>query len=459
MELTLAQVIEATGARPVSGHSLDGAIRITGWSIDSRTIVPGDLFFAIKGEVFDGHAFVRQVLAAGAVAGIVSDMQDSTIPDGRETAGVLLQVPDTIHALQEAGHFARRKWGRQIVAITGSAGKTGTKDIIAAMLATRFRVGKTAGNLNNHLGLPLTLLRIAADTEVGVVEMGMNHAGEIRELARIAEPQIGVITNVGYAHVEAFDSIEGIAGAKRELIEELPPNGVAVLNADDARVLKFRGCHSGRVLTYGFSEGADLRAVQPETGPGGTAFTVHGVRFKTILTGRHSVSNILAGLAVASLYGIQMQELIPAVEALRPSKMRGEKLVRRGITILNDSYNSNPEAARGMLDVLKDEIASRRIAVLGEMRELGHMADQLHREIGSYAARVGIDVLIGVGGASRFMVEQAIQSGFTSRTAFFFEDPGSAGMFLRDFVAEGDAVLFKGSRGTHVEEALARMEE
>ncbi len=448
MQLTLAQVIEATGARPPSGDFRKD-LSVTGWSIDSRTVAPGDLFFAIKGETFDGHAFVPQVLAAGAVAAIVSEPGE--VPEG-------LQVPDTIQALQNAAHYARRRWARPIVAGTGSAGKTGTKDIISSLLATHFYVGKTTGNLNNHLGLPLTLLRLPEQAAIGVVEMGMNHAGEIRDLARIAQPQIGVITNVGYAHVEAFESINGVAAAKRELIEELPENGTAVLNADDTRVLAFRDHHRGRVLTYGFSEQASIRAEQVEDGPSGTDFTVGGFRFQTALAGRHSVLNILAGLAVSTLFGIPLESLSGAVRALKPGNMRGQKFVRNGITILDDSYNSNPEAARSMLDVLRKETADRRIAVLGEMRELGAMAEQLHREIASHAARVGIDVLIGVGGASRFMVEQAMQSGYDSRTAFFFDGPKDAGSFLRSFVNAGDAVLFKGSRGTHVEEALAGME-
>ncbi len=453
MELTLAQVVQATAAHPVAGAERIASTCVRGWSIDSRTISPGDLFFAIKGDVFDGHAFVSSVQAAGACAAIVSESA------GEVPGGTILQVPDTLRALQDTGQFSRRKWGRQIVAITGSAGKTSTKDITAALLATRFRVGKTAGNLNNHLGVPLSLLRLPDDAEVGVLEMGMNHAGEIRELCRIAEPQIGVITNVGYAHVEAFRSIDEVAAAKRELIECLPSDGVAVLNADDQRVREFRASHSGRSILYGFAEDANVRAIQLESGPGGVAFTVHGIRFQTSLTGRHSVSNILAGLAVAHLYGIGFETLVPVVESLQPTRMRGERAVRRGMTILNDSYNSNPEAARSMLDVLRAEHGERRIAVLGEMLELGHMAEQLHRELGSYAARVGVDVLVGVGGASRFMVEQAMRSGLSSRTAFFFDDPLSAGTFLRDFVKSGDVILFKGSRATRVEQALARMEE
>ncbi len=357
------------------------------------------------------------------------------------------------------------------MAITGSSGKTSTKEVIAALLSEHFLVGKTEGNFNNHLGLPLTLLRIPDEAEVAVVEMGMNHAGEIRELARIAQPQIGVVTNVGYAHIEAFESIEEIAAAKRELIEELPPEGIAVLNADDERVLAFRENHYGRILTYGTGVGADLRAEHVQFDSEGSRFNVRGVQFQTTLAGRHAVSNILAGLAVASIYQIPLDALVNAVARLLPGKMRGERYEAHGITILNDSYNSNPAAARSMIDVLAVEPAKRKIAVLGEMLELGHWAETLHRELGRYAAEHGVDVLIGVRGASRLMVDEAIEAGLgkhvevchhastCNRAAFFFEDSENAGEFLRTFVQPGDAVLFKGSRRTHVERALARMEE
>nr|MDQ2944654.1 UDP-N-acetylmuramoyl-tripeptide--D-alanyl-D-alanine ligase [Acidobacteriota bacterium] len=211
-------------------------------------------------------------------------------------------------------------------------------------------------------------------------------------------------------------------------------------------------------VTYGYAEDAGVRAIQVESGSAATAFTVHGVRFKTSLAGRHSVSNVLAGLAVAHVLGIELSELVEAVEGLRPGKMRGERITRDGITILNDSYNSNPEAARSMIDVLHDEPAQRRIAVLGEMLELGRMAEKLHRDLGTYVAKAGVDVLVGVRGASRFMVEEAIENGL-DRTAFFFDEPEAAGTFLKDFVQQGDAILFKGSRGTHVEKALARIEK
>ncbi|HEY2411491.1 MAG TPA: UDP-N-acetylmuramoyl-tripeptide--D-alanyl-D-alanine ligase, partial [Pirellulaceae bacterium] len=292
-----------------------------------------------------------------------------------------------------------------------------------------------------------------------VVEMGMNHAGEIRQLAALAEPQFGLVTNVGYAHVESFASIEGVAAAKRELVESLPPQGVAILNADDELVRKFREVHTGRTLTYGFAGDADIRATGIEIHAGGVAFTVNGVRFHTRLTGRHSISNVLAGLAVASLFGIAFSELAGVVSGLKPGKMRGERSQWRGATILNDSYNSNPEAARQMIDVLASETAVRKIAVLGEMLELGSMSETLHGELGSYVARAGVNVLVGIRGAAATLVNEARRAGMPESNVYFFEDPDSAGDFLRGWVQPGDAILFKGSRGTQVERALAKMEQ
>jgi len=447
MEFSLAQVRNVTGAQNLN---TEDNVRVRGWSIDSRTVNAGDLFFAIRGEHFDGHAFVEAAFKRGAIGAVVSEESSGGRP--------LLRVPDTLRALQTVAQWARDQWARPVVAVTGSAGKTTTKDIISACLSVRFRTGKTTGNLNNHLGLPLTLLRLADDAEVAVVELGMNHAGEIRQLAALAEPQVGVVTNVGYAHVEFFDSIEGVAAAKRELVEALPQDGVAILNADDERVLRFRNAHPGRSITYGTCPRADLRAENLDLDATGAVFTVEGVRFETVLTGRHSVSNILAGLAVARAFQIPLGDLTSVVAGLSTGKMRGERHTWRGVTILDDSYNSNPEAARSMLDVLREEPAQRRIAVLGEMLELGHMAEGLHRELGIYAFHSGVDALVGVRGASRLMVEEAQKAGLAGHAALFFEDPERAGDFLREFVRPGDAILFKGSRGTHVERALAVLE-
>lgn len=424
---------------------------MTGWSIDSRSLKPGDLFFAIKGENHDGHGFVKAAFERGAVGALVS------VP--LEVNGsAILTVPDTTRALQQLGQWARAKWGRPIVAVTGSAGKTTTKDVIAELLSVQLSVGKSAGNLNNHLGLPLSLLRMPEVAEVGVTELGMNHRGEIRFLASLAQPQIGVVTNVGYAHIESFDSIDGVALAKRELIEALPPTGTAVLNADDARVLDFRSVHRGPVVTYGISPVADIRAEEVELDSEGVAFTVSGIRLRSRLMGRHGVSNILAGIAVARVFGISTAELVDAIAELKPGRMRGERHRWRGVTVLDDSYNSNPDAARAMLDVLHDEPAARRIAVLGEMLELGSWSGVLHKKIGEYAAQANIDMIIGVRGAARQLVETAKASGLSGDRAIFFDEPEQAGNFLREFVRPGDAILFKGSRGTHVERALAIME-
>lgn len=447
MQLSIEAVQAAAGAT-VSGIAPE--LRLTGWSIDSRTVEPGDLFFAIKGERMDGHAFVSNAFERGAAAAIVSDPLAAQF-------GPSLIVPDTLAALQSIAHAARREWAGVIAGVTGSAGKTTTKDLIAALLSTRFRTAKTIGNFNNQYGLPLSLLRIAADAEIAVIEFGMNHAGEIRQLTALAEPRHGVVTNVGYAHIEAFDSIDGIALAKRELIEALPPDGVAILNADDPRVLAFAAIHRGPVLTFGFSDSADIRATGVQPLREGSAFHVGEVRFETTLPGRHAISNILAALAVARVFDSQFEELVQAVAAFKPGKMRGERCVWQGIAVLNDSYNSNPEAVRRMVDVLRDEPARRRIAVLGEMLELGSYAETLHRDIGRYVADAGIDVLIGIRGGSSSMVDAAKRAGSKNHAAFFFPEPEAAGVFLRDFVQPGDAILFKGSRGTQVEKALATM--
>ena len=417
-----------------------------GWSVDSRTLQAGDVFFALRGPNHDGHAHVAEAFRRGAAAAVVD----------REVAadGVVLRVADSLAALQRLAAKVRVQWNGEVVAVTGSAGKTSTKDAIAEMLTEGMNTAKNEGNLNNHVGLPLSLLRVPDNARAAVLEIGMNHAGEIRELAAIARPQTAVVTNVGYAHIENFDSIEGIAATKRELIESLRPGGTAVLNADDVRVAAFAAAHPGRTVTYGQSTEANVRAEEVEYSLDGVQFRVGGTRFESALIGRHSVSNILAGIAVAGVYGIAPERLGERVRNLRPGKMRGERFDCRGITVYNDCYNSNPDAARAMLEVLRDTPAERRIAVLGEMLELGHWAEPLHRDVGSYAAVCGIDVLVGIRGAACYMLDAAKRAGLRADAAFFFEDPSAAGRLVRTLAQPGDAILFKGSRGVHVEKAL-----
>ena len=249
MTLDLQEVARAMAA---AGEA--AAVPVAGWSVDTRTQQPGDVYFALRGGNRDGHDFVPQAIGQGAAAVVVEAAR------GTGLDGKALRVADTLVALQDLGSWARRKWGGTVIGVTGSAGKTTTKDAIAHLLEVRGPVGRTVGNLNNHIGVPLSILRLPDAARLAVLEMGMNHAGEIRVLAGMARPEIGVVTNVGYAHVEFFDSVEGIAAAKRELIESLPRDGVAVLNADDARVRGFRDAHPGRSVTFGFSEDADVRA-------------------------------------------------------------------------------------------------------------------------------------------------------------------------------------------------------
>jgi UDP-N-acetylmuramoyl-tripeptide--D-alanyl-D-alanine ligase len=422
---------------------------ISGWSIDSRTIAPGDCFFALRGPTHDGHDYVASVFERGAAVAIV----DHEVP----SRGVQIRVPDTEKALQKLAHGARRRWNETVVGVTGSAGKTTTKDTVAALLSTAYRTGRNIGNLNNHLGLPLSILRLADDCQIAVLEMGMNHEHEIHDLCEIAEPQIGVVTNVGWAHTENFDDgIEGVARAKSELIQALPREGTAVLNADDSRVRKFATLHSGKTVLFGFAEDADVRAENVNMTPDGAQFRALGVDFESPLAGRHGVSNALAGIAVAHVMGIAPENLRDAVRALAPGKMRGEREVRNGITIINDCYNANPEAMFSMLELLRDTPAQRRVAVLGEMLELGREASALHRKVGKFVAEQGIHAVIGIRGAGRWMVDEAIAAGLSGGAALFFETPEEAGEYLKTFLKSGDAVLFKGSRGVHVERALER---
>ena len=439
MKLSLAQIAEWLDTKPDCAEPTAVA---AGGSIDSRTVRPGDLFFAVRGAHRDGHDYVEQALAAGAAAAVVEA--------GRPAAagGATIRVADPAAALRRLASAARRHWGGSVVAVTGSNGKTTTKEITAALLGEAFPVSKTAGNLNNELGLPLSILRIEDGARAAVLEMGMNHSGEIRRLAEIARPDVGIVTNVSAAHVGHFDSIDGVAAAKRELIESLDAGGTAVLNTDDERVAAFRRVHAGRTVSFGIERPADIRAdgiVDP--GAGGVRFQVDGCRFETALAGRHNVYNILAALAAARSFGIEAPALVEAVRRLHPVGMRGE--IRRvgGVTVIDDCYNANPAAMRAMLEVLRNTPARRRIAVLGEMRELGAQSKTLHRGLGKAAGACGIDRLLTVGGDASQIAAAA------DCPAEFHETPESAGAALAEDLAPGDAVLLKGSRGIALERA------
>jgi UDP-N-acetylmuramoyl-tripeptide--D-alanyl-D-alanine ligase len=340
--------------------------------------------------------------------------------------------------------------------VTGSAGKTTTKEAIAHVLATKHKVLKSEGNLNNHFGLPLQLLRIHPDTDIYVSEMGMNHAGEIAALAKIAEPNVGVVTIVAPVHLEFFDSLAGIAKAKKELIDALPKDGLAILNADDEFVSRFNEGRTSKAVYFGTKEDADLRATNIiEHGAGGSEFDVvysgERAHVRLPLVGRHNVYNTLAAIAVSVTQGISLKQAAEALATLMPSDKRGQVIEIGGATVVNDCYNSNPKALQSMVDALLAMPARRHIVVAGEMLELGSAGEELHRESGCYMAEHGVTKLIGVRGLALPMVDAAKQAGLSAE---FVESPEEAGVWLAANAGRGDAVLLKASRGVKLEKAL-----
>ena len=463
MNLTLAEAAIGAGAvlEAPSSVANAGAVVACGYSIDSRTAVAGDLFFAVRGDRLDGHDFAAAALARGAVAAVVSRARVSGLPDA-VLASPLLIAEDPLLALQALAAHVRRQWGRRVVAITGSAGKTTTKEAVAAALGAKFRVLKSQGNLNNAFGLPLQLLRLESEHEIAVVEMGMNHSGEIAALARIASPDWGVVTNVGTAHIENFaEGQAGIARAKFELVAALPSNGVAFLNCCDPYVSQFGRDFRGRVVYFGDGPCADPQIlsvaedltglhVHYRAGSHEGSFTLH-------LLGEHNASNAMAGLAVAIEAGVDPDSAVAALESLNAGDKRGQVIEMAGATILNDSYNSNPEALRSMIHTLASRpAAGRRILVAGEMLELGEQGPALHAACGHAAAEAGLDLVAGVQGNAEHLATAACAGGVAS---LFLPDAEAAGRWLLQNLVSGDVVLVKGSRGIHLERAIETLKD
>ena len=464
MRWTVNEVARALGVRPPGG--LDALARMAGVSIDSRTVARGDLFVAIHGPRHDGHNFISAALDAGALAGVVA--QDRLSGFAEPVRSKLFAVPDTLAALQGLAQAVRTRWGRRLAAVTGSAGKTTTKEILAALLAARFRVLKSEGNLNNEFGLPLQLLRLDDTHEAAVVELGMSHAGELKRLAEIARPDVGVVTRVAPVHLEFFASVDEIALAKRELIEGLAgPESVAVLNADDPRVARFAQAAPGRVVTFGLAEGADFRADNiNDRGMDGTDFDFLGpdgrARLTLPLAGRHNISNALAALAAASVWGVGAAEANESFPNLQATGMRGRILrYAAGFSVINDCYNSNPVALAAMADLLAHTPApGRRILAAGEMLELGPSSPELHREAGRAAASSGkLDWIIGVQGNAESFIGGAIEAGQPVARTQFFQSSTEAGEFFVHLMQQGDHLLVKGSRGVKMERIVEALDK
>ncbi len=458
MNLWLAEAAMGAGAVLEAPASLPnaGALVAAGYSIDSRTIARGELFFAVRGERHDGHDFVAAAFERGAVAAVVSRARVASLPDAA-LAHPLLIAEDPLAAMQMLAHHVRRQWGRRVVAITGSAGKTTTKEAVAAALAAKFCVFKSQGNLNNNFGLPLQLLRLMPEHEFAVVEMGMNHSGEIAALARIAAPDWGVITNIGSAHIENFaDGQAGIARAKFELVEALPSNGVVFLNCDDAYAAQFGRDFSGRVVYFGAGPCAEPQILSSVEDLDGLHIRIRSGERESGLTlhllGAHNASNAVAGLAVALEAGVDLDAAMAAVVSLTAGDKRGQVIEIAGVTILNDSYNSNPEALRSMIRTLAARpTAGRRILIAGEMLELGEHAPALHIACGRAAAEAGLDLVVAVQGNAEHLATAACAGGVP---AVFLRDADAAGEWLVENLRPGDVVLVKGSRGVHLERAI-----
>jgi len=451
MNLSPFEIAEAVQA---NGHSVRNGVVPSGYSIDSRTLQAGECFIAICGKNFDGHQFIPEAFSQGASLAIAQSGARALI----EPNLPVILVENTLEALQRLATYARKKWGKKVVAITGSTGKTTTKEITAHLLGSSYRVFKSTGNFNNDYGLPLSILRIREQDEVAVLELGMSAAGEIARLSKIARPDVGIVTNVRPVHLEFFQAVEGIARAKRELIDNLSNDAVAILNNDDTRVRKFSRHFSGQVLTYGIRTTASyrvsgiqfkgLRGCQLRLSHKGISHT-----FDIPLIGVHNIYNCLPGIVLAHQLGLGFETIAQRLQQLIPPPGRGEVLqFEGGFSVVNDSYNSNPAALQTMISFLKRVPGyKRKILVAGEMLELGPRSQEYHRDCGSLAARSRLDFIIGVRGQAQFLVHESRARGYDNGRAIFFEGAAEAGEWLSQNLRAKDLVLVKGSRSVKTE--------
>ncbi len=447
MAWRLSEVAQCAGGELVGGDTLFEHV-----STDTRNLQPGSLFVALSGENFDGHDFVADAAKKGAIAALVSQTLPVTIPQ--------IVVPDVLAGLSAFAREWRRQFSIPVIGVTGSNGKTTTKELIGSILTRRGPVLITRGNLNNHIGVPLTLLALRAEHHYAVIEMGANHQGEIAHLANIAEPTIGIVTNAGAAHLEGFGSLQGVAAGKGELFRSLPASGVAVINADDAFAALWReNCASERMLTFGFEQPAQFMAHKVKANSDAAGFridfdlvTPEGTRPATLtLAGLHNLRNALGAAAVAHAAGASLDEIVEGLAAMKGVAGRLElKPAINGAYLVDDSYNANPSSLRAGLDAFRGFAGSRWL-VLGEMKELGDSADALHAEVGRYAREAGVQRLLAVGERAKFAVD-AFGEG-----AQWFGDLDELIDTARASLTSGIAVLIKGSRANKLEKVSAAL--
>ncbi len=452
LTLSCRQVMDAVGGVLLCG-SEDTEIR--GVKTDSRKIEEGDLFIPLKGERFDGHDFILESLNSGAAAALTCK------PMGPVPGKTLILVSDSLKALGDLAAWYRSGFKFPLIGVTGSVGKTGTKDMIAAVLSRKFKVLKNEGNLNNAIGLPLTLFNLDLSLGAAVVEMGMSGLGEISYLTSVARPDTAVITNIGVSHIGKLGSKLNILRAKLEILEGLKKDGPVMLNGDDHLLYGLKGLLSHRAVFFGTREGVDLRACNIRSmGERGVSFSLWsgGSRWeiRVPVPGAHNVYTALAAIAVGMEFGMSLQEMAEGIAGFSPGSGRMNVYTRGGLKIIDDTYNASPQSAKAAIDVLKEmgREGNRTLAILGDMLELGEWAGRVHEELGRYVSERGIDCVIAVGKNAGLIADGAREAGMPQDRVFHFEEKDEALKFLGDFVKSGDLVLVKGSRGMKMEKIV-----
>lgn len=447
--LTLSQIAQFAGALLSSG---DGSVVVNKVSTDSRTIKPGELFVALRGDNFKGRDFVEASAKAGATGALVDLKWAGNVPNNF----ALLRATDTLQAYQTLAANYRRSLALKVLAITGSNGKTSTKDFAASVLARRFRVTKTEGNFNNHVGLPRTILEATSEDEVAVWEIGMNHPGEIAALSKIAAPDAAIITNIGVAHIEFMGSREAIALEKGALAEAVEPQGTVVLNADDPFTEGIAARTRAKVVLAGTTGGA-VRAIEIRQSAEGAEFTIvegaHRCRAQLPVAGLHMVQNALLAVATGRAFGLSIEECAAGLAAAPLTKARLQIKEINGVQFLDDSYNANPDSMKAALRTLVElDTEGKRIAVLGEMRELGAESERGHREVGETAAILGVNQLITIGDTAELIAEGARTAGLDKVSSA--RSTAEAAKLLGQVAEPGDLVLIKGSRAARTEQVI-----
>lgn len=450
LQLIQDKIIKAVGGK-YAGTA--GSAVITGISTDSRTIKPGDLFIPLIGENFDGHDFIGTAFEKGAAASLA---QRET---GHFPGKIVILVNDTLKALQDLAACYRNRFDIPFIGITGSVGKTSTKEMVACAIGARYNALKNEGNLNNEIGVPLTIFRLDDGYEAAVVEMGMSAPGEIRTLAAIVKPSVGIITNIGISHIEKMGSRSNILKAKLEILDGLQPGGLLVLNGDDVMLSGAQGFLDCRTVTYGLGEGVDYMAynirsygeneIKFDIMDGGNEYCIH-----VPAPGIHNVYNALAALAAGRELGVPVRELASGISCYSPGEMRLNIFKAGGFTVINDAYNASPQSVKAALDVLGELIAERKIAVLGDMLELGEWSSSAHKETGSHAAGKKLDYIVTVGPRAMDIARGAIEAGTAPEKTASFMSNAEALDYLQNALRPGDAILVKGSRGMKMEEIV-----